>query len=238
MAFTFKQSAVANPSMGGGTTGAITINGVSSGSLLVIYTLSTDSRTLNSVSDGTNTWTSSGATRQVSATNMDFHPPFYLLNAAGGDYTVTVTLNATSTTLWLLVVEYAGIATSSALDQAGGNSDGGSAGQSLAVPAAALTTTATPELWLAVGYASALSGRDFNAVTGWTRDVDDTNGGAGPYFSVFSQESNSGTSAQITLTTNPNNQFYAGFLLTFKESGGTPAPTAFYYVRRKRGTQP
>ena len=225
MGFTYKQHAIANPTMGGGTTGAVTINGVSAASLLVLYTLSVDSRTLSGVSDGTNTWQDSGTGKDVSGTNFDFHQPAYALNVPSGSYTITVTLNATSTTLWLVVVEYASIATSSALDQAGGNSDGGSAGQSLTVPAAALTTAAVPELWLACGYASALSGRDFNAVSGWTRDVQETNAGAGPYFSVWSQESNSATSAQITLTTNPNNQFYAGFLLAFKEAAAAVSPS-------------
>lgn len=193
-------------------TPTIAVTGVTAGSTLVISCyMQSNNRTLDSMSGGSNTYAELHA-RVVSAGSSRGATTWYAYNVTSGNYTITLTMSASST-YDVACVELGGVTSTDSKDQvpAGEGIDGG---QTLSVGPTG-TLTQADEIALAFGFAS-VSARPFNAMSGWTQQVNLTN----PYTSIWSQVVASTTALSAPLDTAPNNQFIIGFIATFLASGG------------------
>lgn len=197
------------PSGGTQTTAtpSVAVTGITAGSTLVISMyMQSNNRTLDSMSGGGNTYAELCA-RVINGGSNHAATVWYAYNVAAGDYTITATMSASST-YSMSVVELGGVTTTDPKDQtpAGETAE---PGQTLDVGPTG-TLSQADEIALGFGYAS-VSSRPFNAMSGWTNQVDLTN----PYSAIWSKVVASTTALSLPLDTAPNNQFIIGFIATF-----------------------
>ena len=138
---TFVQSASANGD-GSSTTLAVSLTGVGSGNLIVVYAgFFNEATTSMSVSDGTSTLT--GLTQRHAGTNNHDGQWFYLLTANSGNLTYTVTYGAARSFRRIWVGEYSYTGTASFDVENFNNSD-----VTNVLAGGVITTTGTDELVL------------------------------------------------------------------------------------------
>lgn len=175
-----KQSVYTAPGDGSGATKiAGTITGITAGNAIIAFVGFGQPLTLDrtcTVSDGV-AYTADSAGRIDDTTNFSTGQVFYLANAGGGSHTVTATFSSSATYRRLLLLEVAGVATSSIEDKAAGQAQNGVGitTDSIASPATAATTNAKD---LVLGFqqdtGSTDTGGTVTAGTGFTRATNGT----------------------------------------------------------------
>lgn len=202
-----------NQTTGAGTTVAITRTVTAGNTGFLVVKGGDDNRTISSVNDGTQNWGIANAKATTPDTSAAALYSFSQDNLVGGSTTLTVTFSTTESNITLVFMELSGLLATGSLDQtAEANTSGGV--QTLAVGPTG-TLGQSGEAAILVGYGN-VSGRDFNAIGGWTRDNDLTGSSYG--VSVWDQRQTTTAAVSATLDTSPNNQFMIGFLATFKEA--------------------
>ena len=127
-----------------GTSGAITITGVTAGSTLVLHTGwdVSNSAAITGVSDG-NAYTD-GDTTRTDAGNTEASAVSFLQNASAGSHTITVSMSATAPVIYLRVHEIGGVVTSGGVNRSTGQvqTSPGTATDGVSSSATAATTAA------------------------------------------------------------------------------------------------
>lgn len=194
----------------------VAVTGITAGSTLVIACyMESNNRTLDSMSGGGNTYAQLQA-RVINGGSNHAATTWYAYNVASGSYTITLTMSASST-YHVACVELGGVTTTDSKDQAPAG-EAAEPGQTLDVGPTG-TLSQADEIAIGCGFGS-VSSRPFNAMSGWTQQVNLTN----PYVSVWSQVLSSTSAVSLPLDTAPNNQFIIGFVATFLASSGGGGP--------------
>jgi len=146
---------------------------------------------------------------------------YYIQNAASQSGGSLWTLNVSSRAT-LTLVEYSGVAISSALDQTGGTSGTGVTGNS----GTTLTTTQANEVVVA-GISANNSSRTYSAQSSAFTEVSEVNSGgtSNGCATVFEEKIVSAVNAQNVTALISASSVWVGAIATFKESAGNPVPT-------------
>jgi hypothetical protein len=190
----------------------VALTGVTAGNTLVfcVY-MQSNNRTLDSMSGGSNSYSETVA-RTINTGSNHAMTMWRAFNVSGGDYTVTLTMSASST-YSIGVVELSGVTTTDPLDSAPAG-EVAEPGQTLDVGPTATLAQAN-EILVGCGGGS-VSSRPFNAMSGWTNRVDLTN----PYLAMWTKTVSATTAQSLPLDTAPNTQFIIGNLASFTDAGG------------------
>lgn len=188
-----------------GTTGTVSPTGVTVGNLLYLLIQCADSRTINSVSDGSNTYSVANARIVPGVTDMW---GYFCPVTTGGNLTITVTFSASVTDIFIGAVEYSGIA-ASPFDK--NTSALTASGSSITTPS--VTTTQNGELIILSGCVENAA-RPLNTQAGYTRRVNLLSNG----FCIDDTRQTTAGGITGTGTITGGNSAFGIFLATFKET--------------------
>lgn len=104
------------------TSATVTLTGVSSGSAILVFVYRTANVAVNSLGDGTNTYTLCQADNTNGGRTMS---SFYAQNVSSGNFTITATMASSTTGLQVSAVEIKGAKTSGVLGNVNANSGTG-----------------------------------------------------------------------------------------------------------------
>lgn len=208
-AYAFLQSATSGPSSG--LTATVTINGVAQGSLLVLaIRLSSENRTTDSVSDGTNSWSSATTRTAGSGASLQI---WKASNVSSGNFTITATFDTSAAnTVFLAVLEYSGIATTSPQDV---NDSDVNAGTTSSVTTGPITTTQDTELIFTAGFSEGAD-RPLTTPSGFTQRVELT--GATNEVEIVDKRQTTSGSQSVTWEVTGGNGYVHAHIVAFKES--------------------